>query len=270
MSISGRLKKMFRGVTLEVDDIFLLESFQIGYLPGWVSKKDMSAVIHRRPDIEIFLRKKHPPVSSYLDAIKEKHPEEIDDTELMAAADRLLWTFADMIVYSKCPDVYDSLEFHDWDFSQVTSIVSLEGKTVIDAGAGTGRVTFEAAPAAIAVYAVEPVTRLRSFIREKARTRPEWSNVYAVDGFLHELPFPDSFAHVLITSHALGWKLEEELPEMERVVKRGGCILHCPGSSANDSSGGVHETLLAEPWYYEHSIYEESDGKKRKYWKKVH
>ena len=56
-----------------------------------------------------------------------------------------MWTIADLLVYDKCPEVYDGLEFHSWDFGELAGITPLENKVVIEGGAGTGRVTLEAA-----------------------------------------------------------------------------------------------------------------------------
>jgi ubiquinone/menaquinone biosynthesis C-methylase UbiE len=189
-----------------------------------------------------------------------------DRQELTACSDKLLWIIADLIVYNKCPEAYDVLDFHDWDFREITSINSLEGKVVIDEGAGTGRVTLEATRTARWVFAVEPVARLRQFIREKA-AKAGLSNLFVIDGFLHAIPLPDGFADVLITSHALGWRLGAELREFERVVKEGGFIIHCPGTAEIASEEDQHKRLVA--WGYEFSRYREADGWKRKYWKQI-
>ena len=92
-------------------------------------------------------------------------------------------------------------------------------------------------------------------------------------GFTKDIanPFilPDNYADVLITSHALGWKLEDELWEFERVVKKGGFIIHCPGTADEDGDEYVHYRLISPDWQYDFSGYRESDGWKRKYWKQL-
>ncbi len=62
----------------------------------------------------------------------------------------------------------------------------------------------------------------------------------------------------MITSHALGWHLEEEFAEFERVVKEGGYIIHCPGPADKASE------LTSPPWNYCSAKYYEADGPKRK------
>jgi ubiquinone/menaquinone biosynthesis C-methylase UbiE len=266
MGTVDHFRRMFSGVSLELEDLFLLEPFQISYLPGWVPEESFTCVLKANPGIATFLKKKYPPIAEFVEKVMQKYPSAAAELNVDECADRLLWTIADLLVYNRYPEVYDSLAFHNWDFSEITSLTPLEGRTVIDAGAGTGRVALEAARSAMAVFAVEPVPRLRRFIMEKAGSSG-LSNVYAADGFLHSIPYPDSFADVLITSHALGWKLESELPEFERVVKPGGFIIHCPGTLAADNSGNIHEKLIS--WGYSFSNYFETDGEKRKYWKEL-
>ena len=224
------LRELFAGADLHIGDLYLLESFQIEYLPGWVPERELALVLWAHPSIDFFLRTKSPAVSQFLDATKAGHPPAADRSDLARAEDVVVWTIADLIVYNKCPELYDGLEFHGWDFAEVTSITPLVGKVVVEVGAGTGRLALEAAATADTVFAVEPVARLRQFIREKA-VQQGLCNVHVLDGLGHAIPLPDGFADVVITSHALGWRLEEELEEFERVAMTGGYIIHCPGTA---------------------------------------
>jgi hypothetical protein len=259
-NVSAFAADLFAKANLEIEDLFLLESLQTAYLPGWIPEREFAAVLHAHPGIDRFLRKKCPPVGSFLDQIAGQYGSSASEKELSDSKRKVLVTIADLLVYNRCPKVYDSLEFHSWDFGEITSVTKLDGKTVIDAGAGTGRVALEAATSARLVFAVEPVARLREFIRDRAATM-SLPNVFVMDGFLHSIPFPNDFADVLITSHALGWRLEDELRECERVVKEGGCIIHC--------AGGHRETLESPDWGYSFSLYQEPDGPKTKHWKKA-
>jgi len=268
MSTYDKFKGIFKGISLEVDDLYLLESFQIGYFPGLIPEPEFAAVLRAYPSIRQFLVKKCPSISEFFEKVISENPPKANERKLTAYIDKVVWTIADLIVYNKCPEVYDKLEFHGWDFREITLMVTLDDKVVIDGGAGTGRVTLEAARSARRVYGVEPVTRLRQFIRDKA-SEAYLKNVFVVDGFLDEMPLPDNCADVLITSHALGWKLENELWEFERVVKRGGFIIHCPGTANEDGDEYVHYRLISPDWQYEFSGYRESDGWKRKYWKQL-
>jgi SAM-dependent methyltransferase len=268
MAASDAFRRMFQGCSLEVEDLFLLESFQIGYLPGWVPEREFAAVLWAYPILQRFLLKKHPPLANHIKDCMGRYGPAADEEQLATFSDELAWTIADLLVFNKCPEVYDGLEFHNWDFGEVTGIIALDGKRVIDGGAGTGRVALEAALSAAEVFAVEPVGRLRQFMRKKA-AEAGLQNVFVVDGFLHAIPLPDGFADVLITSHALGWQLENELREFERVVRPGGHIIHCPGTAEIPSEEEQHRRLVSAESGYRSARYQETGGWKRKYWKQV-
>ena len=262
-------KNIFKGNTFRVEDLYLLESFQISYLPGYLPEREFAAVLWAYPPIKTFLEKKFPGIISFIEHVIAEYGPAKDQQQLEEYSDTVVWTIADLLVYNKCPQEYDKQEFNKWDFTEVTSITPLDGKVVIDSGAGTGRVTLEAALTAKYVYSVEPVTRLRQFIREKAKEMG-LTNVFVLEGFQHSIPLPDEFADVLLTSHALGWQLEEELQEFERVTRKGGHIIHCPGTAEESRDDEhKHQRLVSEDWQYKFSRYMEADGWKRKYWKQV-
>lgn len=268
MSSADAFRRMFLGVSLELDDLYLLEPFQIGYLPGWVPERALAAVLWEVPSIKRYLVKRCPAIGDWVERVMAQFGPAKDPQEVALCGDELVWTIADLLIYNKCPEAYDGLEFHQWDFGEVTKIANLEGRRVMDAGAGTGRVALEAAQTAQQVYAVEPVARLRQFIRDKAASAG-LGNLFVIDGFLHAIPLPDHWADVLITSHALGWRPVAELAEFERVVKDGGFIIHCPGTAENPGEEEQHLRLISTDWGYQFSRYREADGWKRKYWKQV-
>ena len=267
MTFYTPFKAFFKGVSLEIEDLYLLESFQVNMLPG-IADPELAVVLHAYPSIKRFLVTKCPAAAENIESVMEKYPPAKNDKELVKISDKFIWSIADWLVYGKCPEAYDNLEFHKWDFREVTFITPLDGKTVIDGGAGTGRVTLEAARTAGRVYAIEPVTRLRQFIKDKVY-EADLGNIFVTDGFLHDMPLPDNAADVLITSHALGWHLEKELKEFERVVKKGGYIIHCPGTADIPGEEAQHHRLISPDWGYDFSGYQESDGWKRKYWKQL-
>ena len=259
---------LFGSDSFGIEDLLLLEPFQVSYLPGYAPERELAAVLHASPMLKSHLIAKCPSISDFIERIMGEFGAAADELELQSCGERLVRGIPDLIGYNKAPEVYDAQEFHNWDFREVTDIVSLKDKTILDVGSGTGRVALEAAEHARHVFAVEPVGRLRRFIRERA-AELDLSNPYVVDGFGHAIPFPDGFADVLITSHALGWKLEDELKEFERVTRPGGFIIHCPGTADRESNNETHECLISAPWNYEFARYEEADGTKRKYWKQM-
>ena len=174
---------------------------------------------------------------------------------------------ADLILYNRNPEFLDKrAQLESWVFNEITSIVALENKVVIDGGAGTGKIAFQAAKVAKAVYAVEPVSSLRQFMKEKAKGQCI-QNIYVIDGFLHAIPLHDDFVDVLLTCRAIGWDLEKELKEIERVVKPGGFIVHIPMYPGIDDP--LFTILTSSKWQYECSTLEDSANHSRKYWKQV-
>lgn len=90
-----------------------------------------------------------------------------------------------------------------------------------------------------------------------------------LEPFQDAIPLPDGSADVLVTSHALGWRLGDELREFERVVRPGGSIIHCPGTAEVEWEEELHSTLIGPDWHYRWSRFEEADGTKRQYWKQL-
>ena len=268
MTYASTLRDMFRGVDLDIEDIYLLESYQIAYLPNRVPQREFAAVLWAEDSIKRFLIAKHPPISNFVDDVMTRHGPAVNQQELDTFGDKLVWEIADQIVYCKRPDVYDERVDRDWILDEVTSIVSLDNKVVIDAGAGSGQVAFACAETADQVFAVEPNTRLRRFIREKV-VRTGATNLYAIDGFLHMIPLPDGYADVLITSNAIGWQLEDKLREIERVVKAGGHAIHLISSARDPVDTPLHHVLTSVKWRYEFTRTEEPDSWKIKYRKQI-
>ena len=87
------------------------------------------------------------------------------------------------------------------------------GRTVLDVGAGTGKLTRLLVPSGARVVAVEPIPEMRALI-EGAET---------VDGTAESLPFADGSADVVTVAQAFHWfDLDRALPELHRVLRPGG------------------------------------------------
>ena len=74
-------KEIFKDVSLEVEDLYLLESFQINMLPG-IADRDLAVILWAHPSIKRFLIKKCPPVADYIDDIMNQYKPAEDDREL--------------------------------------------------------------------------------------------------------------------------------------------------------------------------------------------
>ncbi|MCP5062965.1 MAG: class I SAM-dependent methyltransferase [Ignavibacteriae bacterium] len=264
MSFSKSLKKYFQSITLVVEDLFLLESFQIKYLPDRVPKKEFATILLANPAIHRYFLAMYPPIGNFISDLFTEYALEESSKKIEENCNDLLWEIADLIIYNKYPDVYDANVEIAWEMNEIIQPKYLEGKVVVDAGAGTGRLAFLIAPFVKTVFAVEPVRHLRQFMKEKA-IKENVHNLFVVDGFLDSIPFPENSVDVLMTSNAIGWNLESELKEIERVLKPGGEAIHLLQSLDVDIENHLHNSLISLEWKYEFTKYQKRTGFKIKY-----
>lgn len=268
MKYSESLKNSFPKIDLKVEDLYFLESFQVSYLPDRVPQLEFAVLLHSYPKVKQFLISKYSPIEGFIQLILKKYKPLNNQILIDEYCQELLWEIADLIIYNKYPDIYDANINLRWELNEILPVKSLEGKTVIDAGAGSGRIAFLVATYAKTVFAVEPVSSFRSFIREKANNG-KVKNLYAIDGFLNSIQLPDSTADVLITSNAIGWNLEDELFEIERVLKPGGQAIHLLCTHDEKTENRFHDRLISIDWNYDCFQYSETDGLKLKYSKTI-
>ena len=94
------------------------------------------------------------------------------------------------------------------------------GRTVLDLGAGTGKLTRLLVPTGARVIAVEPLAEMRAKLKEVL------PGVEAVDGTAEELPLPDGSVDVITCAQAFHWfDLESALPELHRVLAVDGLLV---------------------------------------------
>lgn len=260
------LRAQFPDLNPEVDDLFLLEPHQIADLPERAPARALAAVVHAHPRLSRFFIVRHPPIEAFLEQLLVEH-DPVGAEDMGACEQELVWEIADWIVYQRAPESYDVGAEVDWDLRAVTGVVALDGNVVIDAGAGTGRVTFAAAPVAQVVFAVEPVATLRQYMRGKAG-RLGFDNVFVLDGFLSAIPLPPGSADVLLSCQAIGWALAEELAEIERVVRPGGIAMHLFGPPrAEQPANPLFQALLANG--YHPDTFQEGDVRIHSYRKQI-
>lgn len=248
MPYSQMLRELFPEITLHAEDLLLLESFQIKYLPDRVAAKEFATLLNEYPVVHRFLANKYPPIGGFLAGLLQEHKPAADIHQITDHCQEALWEIADLILYNKYPELYDRNSQIQWAISEIFSITSLEGKIVADLGAGSGRIAFLVARHAQAVFAVEPLNSFRSFMKEKA-AKLDVHNLFVMDGTLDCIALPDDSLDVLITSNAIGWKLDAELKEIERVVKPGGHAIHLLHAESRHEFS-LKETLTSEPWKY--------------------
>ena len=231
---------------------------------GWldVSDLDFNALLLLEPLHVVYLSERQPDAVMGT-ALANRHPTAEEQRRAELA---VLDTMQDWLMYILDPAGYDQLEFLGWNDDSLLTMIDFSDRVVLDVGAGSGRLTFTVAPYARAVYAVEPVARLRCYLWEK-RTRLGFDNVYPIDGLITRIPFEDNFADILMAGHVFGEDFEAEYAEMWRVVRPGGTILLHPGTNAS-SENEAHKFLLSKGFAFD-LFKEPGDGLKRKYWLRV-
>jgi SAM-dependent methyltransferase len=101
----------------------------------------------------------------------------------------------------------------DWLVAQ-TSLA--EGRTVVDLGAGTGKLTRLLLPTGARVVAVEPIAEMRAYIH----------GAEVLDGTAEAIPLPDASADVVTVAQALHWfDQDRALPEIHRVLRGNGQLV---------------------------------------------
>jgi len=268
MRYAKMLKTLFQGVTLNVEDLFFLESFQVNYLPDRVPKQEFAVLLEANPIVHRYLVAMCPSISNFINDILKENADVTNNKSVEQNCNDLLWEIADLIIYSKYPEIYNANVEFAWDIDEIISPQLLKGKVAIDVGAGPGRLAFKVAKYADTVFAVEPVRGFRQFIKEKA-SRENVKNLFSVDGFLDSIPFPDNSVDVLMTSEAIGWNLEDELREIERAVKPNGYVIHLFKNADADVEAGkkLHNFLTSSEYNYECKSFQDTSRNKLKYHK---
>lgn len=142
--------------------------------------------------------------------------------------DALFWE----LTYWKTPELYEELtageQLHAGIFQHLEP--DLRGKVVLDAGAGSGRASFECLRhGASLVYAVEPSPGLRHILERKLKQQPSAGRLELCAGRFDAIPLADNSVDVALSCSAFTSAAEqggeEGLTELRRVVRPGGKIV---------------------------------------------
>ena len=223
------------------NSFLLLERFQIRLMlrcGGWGSDKSrwracMGIVLKANPAVLWYFLHRCPECAKLLRELTENAPA-ANAQQVREAEKYLLLSVEDFTIYTTPQAMAAQCDFiRGWNKERLFALADLTGKTVLDIGAGSGRLAFAAAEKAAWVYASEPVGTLREFMRDQAAAAGI-HNIRILDGFISSLPFPDHTFDVVMAGHVLGDDYAAELAEMARVCKPGGWLLDCPGDSQRD------------------------------------
>ena len=228
------------------NSFLLLERFQIHMMfrPGRDEKwrRRMGLALNANPAVRWYLEHRCPARASTIAQIAAEAPANPSARRIRRAEVYALASVEDFTIYTTPEVMAEQCDFiRGWSKERLFSLADLAGKTVLDVGAGSGRLTFAAAEKAAWVYASEPVGTLREFMRDKI-AREGIANVRVLDGLVAELPFPDGTFDVVMSGHVVGDDWDSELAEMERVCKPGGWLLDCPGDSERNMTPSPEAT----------------------------
>ncbi len=249
--------------------VLMFERFQLNWMLNVKDPKlrrALGVALKRHPDVAWYCAHKCPERADAVAVLLAGAPR-VGEEEGRAAEIEALGAFEDFVIYTTpermaacCPFIYG------WDQARLYEMADFAGKTVLDVGAGSGRLAFAASERAAWVYASEPVDTLREFLRDEIARRGV-RNMRVVDGMCHCLPYPDDTFDIVMSGHVVGDFPEEETAELARVAKDGGWLLDCPGDQPGDRP--PNGDLLARGW--EEMAYVGSfGGLVRRYRKQVH
>ena len=138
--------------------------------------------------------------------------------------DRLFWE----LTYWKTPEEYERLTAGEQVHLGALDVARVDGAVVLDAGAGTGRVTLPLARRARRVYALDPAPPLLSLLERKL-TAAGLHNVEILRGSFRHAPLPDNSVDAVVACSAFGPDEAHGgrcgLDELMRVTRPGGRIV---------------------------------------------
>jgi len=224
------------------NSFLLLERFQICKMidaEGWLKNKNkwrrsMGIALTANPAVLWYLQKRCPERAAAIAELAAAAPVVKTAEQIKRAEEYALLSVEDFAIYTTPERMFEKCWFiYAWNKERLFELVDFTGKTVLDVGAGSGRLTFAAAEKAAWVYASEPVGTLREFIRLKIANEG-FQNVRVLDGLITELPYPNDTFDIVMSGHVVGDEWEKEIKELARVCKNGGWLIDCRGDGRGD------------------------------------
>lgn len=163
--------------------------------------------------------------------VKQDLRRPASEDEVAEARKRLLDGLFWELTYWKTPDLYEALtegeRLHPRLFPRLAG--DLRGKTVLDAGAGSGRATLECLrQGARRVYAMEPSPGLLRILERKLMAEEVAGRLTPLRGRFDAIPLPDDSVDTAISCSAFTADPEQGgergLAELRRVTRTGGLI----------------------------------------------
>lgn len=234
------------------NSLFMLEKFQIRMLLGYFKNNSrvVGIALKYNPEVVWYLVHRCPECNDIIKKIIEEAPNVNEKAEVRKCEIAIMRSIEDFVIYAY-PELMDThCKFiYGWNKERLFELTDFTNKVVLDVGAGNGRLAFAVAERAKEVYACEPVSSLREYMRDKI-VRDGISNVRVVDGTSFSLPYPDDTFDIVMSGHVVGDDYEKELAELTRVVKHGGWILDCPGEDDREDVLSQELDDRGWEWFY--------------------
>jgi len=234
MSYNWIKPELFSINTLLLMDTWIIEYFfglgktSIGHYGNNEYKYHLGIILEYYPAIKWYFIQKCPKIENRIDELIKNVPENLSN-DIIRKSELFFLDAQDSFVVYIYPKIMEELDYiKHWKTETLTSMVDFKNKIVLDIGSGTGRLAFSVANIAKEIYAIDPVERLREYLRQK-RDNLGIKNMKISDGTIEEIPFLDNSFDIVMSGHVMGDDYDKEMDEMTRVIKNGGFILTCIG-----------------------------------------
>lgn len=163
--------------------------------------------------------------ADFLAELHKPIPEAVVQTNRLEVLQALFWE----LTYWKTPDLYEELiegeQLHPGIFQHLEH--DIRNNVVLDAGAGSGRATFECVRCGVRkVYAIEPSPGLLGILQQKIMRQAASCHIIPLRGRFDKLPIADESVDTALSCSAFtsdpAQGGEPGLAELRRVVKPGG------------------------------------------------
>ncbi|MBA2678507.1 MAG: class I SAM-dependent methyltransferase [Ktedonobacteraceae bacterium] len=219
----------FRIEDLQVFDTETLSKMLVHNCFGLTSQQ-LARSMHDAPDLLIKTIEQAIPDEQRAQFMQELHTP-LSIAEMEASRHQILNALFWELVYWRTPEYYEELtegeRLHPGIFQHLEP--DLWQKTVLDAGAGSGRASFECARyGATRMYTVEPSPGLLRLLRHKVAAQVDPSQFVPLSGSFEALPLDDNSVDTAISCSAFTANDEQGgepgLAELRRVTRSGGKI----------------------------------------------
>jgi len=200
----------------------------VGHYANEEYRHHLGIVLKYNPAIQWYFSEKCPEVKERVDNLVKNTQNNLLQDDIRKSEMYILDAKDSFVVYVY-PEIMEELDYiKHWKAETLISMADFHNKIVLDIGSGTGRLAFSVINMVKELYAIDPVDRLREYLKYK-RDKLGIKNMRILDGTIEEIPFPENIFDIVMSGHVMGDDYDKEMEEMTRVAKNGGYIITCVG-----------------------------------------